>query len=104
MIVIFGLVDSWLRVMLDPATIPNAVEDAVLAVPDVAPPAAEVMVVRTDPPAPGVGPIIVRDGLVESWLNVMFGPATNENAVDEAVFTVPDVAPPAVDAIATSVE
>ena len=51
-IVILGLVEFWLRVILLPATRANAVEDAVFTVPEVAPPAAEVIVVRTDPPDP----------------------------------------------------
>jgi hypothetical protein len=47
MMVILGLVEFWDRVMLLPATKPNAVEDAVFAVPEVAPPAAEVIELRT---------------------------------------------------------
>jgi len=39
MIVMVGLVDSWLNVMLFPATNPKAVDEAVLAVPEVVPPA-----------------------------------------------------------------
>jgi len=38
---------------------------------------------------------IVTFGLVESWDKVMFGPATNPKAVEDAVFTVPELAPPA---------
>lgn len=58
-----------------------------------------------NPIAPdGVGPMMVIEGLVESWLRVMFGPATNANADEDAVFAVPEVAPPAVDAIEASVE
>jgi hypothetical protein len=47
MIVIFGLVEFCDKVMLLPATRAKAVEDAVLTVPDVAPPAADVIELRT---------------------------------------------------------
>lgn len=43
-------------------------------------------------------------GLVEFCESVMLLPATNPNAEDEAVFTVPLVAPPAALVIETSVE
>lgn len=50
------------------------------------------------------GPITVTEGFVESCDNVIFGPATRANAEEEAVFAVPLVAPPAVEAIDTRVE
>lgn len=89
---------------MGPATNANAVDDTVFAVPEDAPPATVVMVVRTVPPPLGVGPMIVIDGFVDSWLRVMFGPATKAKADDDAVFAVPAVAPPAVAAIDTRVE
>jgi hypothetical protein len=100
----FGLVEFWLRVILLPATKANALEEAVLTVPEVAPPNVEVIVVSTEAPAPGVGPMIVMAGEVEFWLRVMFDPARNGNADEEAVFAVPSVAPPAALEIETSVE
>jgi len=60
---------------------------------------------RVNPAPPvGDGPIIVIAGLVESWLNVMFEPATRANADEDAVLTVPLVAPPAALVIDTKVE
>ena len=57
------------------------------------------------PPPVGLGPMMVIEGLVESCESVIFDPATNTNAEDEAVFAAPEVAPPAVTApIDTSVE
>jgi hypothetical protein len=50
------------------------------------------------------GPEIVMFGLVLFWDNVMLFPATNPNPVEEAVFAVPTVAPPAAVVIDTSVE
>jgi len=47
-IVIAGLVDSWDSVIFDPATSAKALDEAVLAVPDVAPPAAEVIDTRVE--------------------------------------------------------
>jgi hypothetical protein len=44
------------------------------------------------------GPMMVNCGLVEDWLSVIFDPATKAKAEDEAVFAVPEVAPPAVSA------
>ena len=52
--------------MLLPATKANALDEAVLAVPDVTPPAAVVMLVKTEAPAPGVGPMIVICGLTDA--------------------------------------
>ncbi len=49
-------------------------------------------------PAPADAPMIVICGLVEDWLSVMLDPATKANAVEDAVFAVPEVAPPAVTA------
>ena len=91
--VMFGLVEFWLRLMPLPATKPNAVDDAVLSVPDDVPPATDPIVVNTDPPAPGAGALMVILGEVDTWLRVMFAPATSPNAVEDAVLTVPDVAP-----------
>jgi hypothetical protein len=51
-----------------------------------------------------VGPEMVMLGLVESWDNVMLAPATSAKAVDEAVFAVPLVAPPAADVIVCSID
>lgn len=78
---------------------PKAVEEAVLTVPDVAPFPPAAIVVRTVPPPEGVGPIIVMFGLVLNCDSVIFDPATNAQALDEAVFAVPDVAPPAAEVI-----
>jgi hypothetical protein len=47
---------------------------------------------------------MVMFGLVETWLSVMLLPATKPKAVDEAVFTVPLVVPPATELIVVSVE
>jgi hypothetical protein len=99
-----GLVEFWLRVILDPATSPKAVEDAVLTVPEVVPPAIELIVVRTDCPARGLGPITVIAGLVEFWLRVMLEPAKKANAVEDAVFAVPLVTPPAAEVIDTKAD
>jgi hypothetical protein len=75
-----------------PPTKPNAVEEAVLMVPVVVPPAAEATVVNTVPPPPAEA-LMVMLGDVEAWDSVMFAPATRPKAVDDAVFTVPLVAP-----------
>lgn len=40
--------------------------------------------------------MIVMEGLVESCESVIFDPATNWKALDDTVFAVPEVAPPAV--------
>jgi len=51
------------------------------------------------PPPPPAAALMVIFGLVDSWLRVMFGPATRPKAVEDAVFTVPEVVPPAIEAI-----
>jgi hypothetical protein len=85
--VMLGEVEACERVMLAPATKANAVDDAVLTVPDVAPtPAA---IVDSTVPTPDT----VTLGLVEFWDSVMLAPAINPHAVEDAVFTVPEVAP-----------
>lgn len=63
-IVMFGLVLCCERVMLLPATNANAVDDAVFAVPEVAPPAAVVIEVNTVPTVLVATPMIVTAGLV----------------------------------------
>jgi hypothetical protein len=59
--------------------------------------------VNPPPPPPPAPPIIVILGLVLSWLNVMFDPARNPNALELAVFTEPRDAPPAAVEILTKV-
>ena len=84
MTVIFGLVDSWLSVIFDPATSAKAVEDAVFAVPEVAPPAADVMVVSTLAPPPPALPI---NWIVPAPVEiVMFEPDSTTVPVDVARF------------------
>ena len=99
-----GLVEFCERVTLFPATRANAVEDAVFAVPEVAPPAIDVILVNTVPPPEGEGPIIVIAGLVLFCDKVMLLPAKNGHAEEEAVLAVPTVAPPAAVVIETKVE
>jgi hypothetical protein len=67
--------------------------------------ALEEVPLRTKLVAAGTaGPMIVTDGFVDSWLRVMLFPATNPKAEDDAVFAVPEVAPPTAVVIETSVE
>ncbi len=56
------------------------------------------------PAAAPEAPIIVIDGFVLNCESVILLPATNWNAVDDAVLTVPLDAPPAAVEISTSVE
>jgi hypothetical protein len=100
----FGLVLNCESVILLPATKANAVEDAVFAVPLVAPPAADVIEVKTVPTVLVATPIMVMAGLVLFCERVIPVPATNGNAEDDAVFTVPDDAPPATVVMETRVE
>ena len=84
MMVIAGFVDSWLSVIFDPATSAKAVEDAVFAVPEVAPPAADVMVVSTLAPPPPALPI---NWIVPAPVEiVMFEPDSTTVPVDVARF------------------
>jgi hypothetical protein len=94
MMVMLGLVLSCDRVMPLPATKPNAVEEAVFSVPDVAPPAIDDMDVSTVPTVLVATPITVMLGLVLFCERVMLFPATRAQAVLPAVFSVPTVTPP----------
>ena len=77
------------NVMKLPATRLRFDEDAVLMVPVVVPPAADVIENRTD----WFAAEIVMLGDVEACDRLIDAPATRPNAVEDAVFTVPDVVP-----------
>jgi hypothetical protein len=77
MIVIAGEVESCDKVMFEPATSANAEEDAVLTVPEVAPPKVDEMLVRTVPPPPPPAALIVTVPRPPTGESVMLGPATS---------------------------